>query len=324
MKKYFSLFFFLFAAISAFAQLQITEPLLLINPGRETFINFPSNTLPGKTVTFFLPEEKVPLKGRYPVVYVLGAVPKDAQAAAQFIARAEPKPLVVGINLTPEDLADAARVTRFFTQELIPYVDTNYSTLADASHRALIAVGTEGGVASFSLLYRHLLFSKALLLQVDPALLNAMALPRDLRLMAVGDRESLAGFQAMLEKARFHYGQHFVLREGKEEKPFEETPFPYWFADKKQVSIKKLDWNIFPRKFALSSPGAKVDIVARLKNGEKYNFYPASLLISPPVLEWNAEKGSLSSISGAEPGRVKLTVKTPLKDFSAKITLKKQ
>lgn len=324
MKKYVVILCSCLMAVSAFAQFQTAEPLLLINPGRETFINFPSNTLPGKTVTFFLPEEKVPLKGRYPVVYVLGAIPKDAQAAAQFIGRAEPKPLVVGINLTPEDLADAARVTRFFTQELIPYVDTNYSTLADASHRALIAAGTEGGVASFSLLYRHLLFSKALLLQADPALLNAMALPRDLRLIAVGERDSLAAFQALLEKARFRYGEHFVLREGEEEKPFEENPFAYWFADKKKVSIKKLDWNISPRKFALSSSGAKVDIEARLKNGEKYNFYPPSLLISPPVLEWNAQTGKLSAISGAEPGRVKLTVKTPLKDFSAKITLKKQ
>ena len=168
------------------------------------------------------------------------------------------------------------------------------------------------------------MFSKALLLQVDPALLNAMALPRDLRLIAVGERDSLAAFQALLEKARFRYGEHFVLREGEEEKPFEENPFAYWFADKKKVSIKKLDWNISPRKFALSSSGAKVDIEARLKNGEKYNFYPPSLLISPPVLEWNAQTGKLSAISGAEPGRVKLTVKTPLKDFSAKITLKKQ
>ena len=52
------------------------------------------------------------------------------------------KALVVGINLTPEEMADAARVVRFFKRELIPYVDTNYPTLADASHRAVAAQGT--------------------------------------------------------------------------------------------------------------------------------------------------------------------------------------
>lgn len=113
MKKYFLLLAALLSAHCVFAQVQVTEPLILINPWRETFLNFPSNTLPGKTVTFFLPEEKQPLQGRYPVVYVLGAIPKDAPAVFHFIQRANPKPLVVGINLTQEDLADAGRVTRF-------------------------------------------------------------------------------------------------------------------------------------------------------------------------------------------------------------------
>ena len=323
MKKYFLLLAALLSAHCVFAQVQVTEPLILINPWRETFLNCPSNTLPGKTVTFFLPEEKQPLQGRYPVVYVLGAIPKDAPAVFNFIQRANPKPLVVGINLTQEDLADAGRVTRFFTQELIPYVDTNYSTFADASHRALIAQGTEGGLTAFSLLYRWLLFSKALLLQADPSLLNAAALPRDLRLIAIGDRETLAGFQSRLEKAHFRYGENFVLQEGKQDKPLEQSPLAYWFADKSKVQIKKLIWDISPKKLTLQDT-AQVQITARLKNGENYGFYPADLLISPPFLEWNAEKGTLSVISGAEPGRVKLTAKTPKKDFSAKITLKKQ
>lgn len=323
MKKYLLLLLALLAAHSVFAQVEVTEPLMLINPWRETFLNFPSNTLPGKTVTFFLPEEKVPLQGRYPVVYVLGAEPKDAQAAFNFIQRSKTKALVVGINVTPEDLADAGRITRFFTQELIPYVDTNYSTLAAPAHRALMASGTEGGLAAYSLLYRRLLFSKVMLLQADPSLLNADVLPRDLRLIAAGDRETLADFQARLEKAHFRYGEQFVLLEGTPEKPFEQNPFNYWFADKSKVQIKKLIWDISPKKLTLQG-SAKLNITARLKNGETYGFYPPSLLISPPFLEWNAVQGSLTVIPGAEPGRVKLTAKTPKKDFSAKITLKKQ
>ena len=323
MKKYLMLLWVCFLAVGGFSQQSSTDPLLLINPGRETFINFPSQTLPGKTVTFFLPEEKVPLMGRYPVVYVLGASPKDAPAAARFIEKSQPKALVVGVNLTEEDLADAGRLTRFFTQELIPYVDTNYPTFADDDHRALIAQGTPGGVAAFSLLYRRLLFSKVLLLQADPALLNAAVLPRNLRLIALGERETLADFQAKLELAHFKYGEHFVLKESNQTLPFEENPFSYWFAPAEKVQIKKLIWDISPKKLPLQG-AVQVAISARLQNGEQYGFYPPSILISPPVLDWDAAQGRLAAISGAEPGRVKLTVKTSQKDFSTKITLKKQ
>ena len=111
---------FLLAVLTApvWCAAQETEPLILLNPGRETFINFPSQTLPGKTVTFFLPQQATPLTGRYPVVYVLGAIPKNAPLAQAFMDVTPHKALVVGINLTPEEMADAARVVRFFKREL--------------------------------------------------------------------------------------------------------------------------------------------------------------------------------------------------------------
>ena len=59
----------------------------MIKPFRETFLNFPSDTL-GKdalVVTVFLPEEKVPLRKDYPVLYVLGLGPKQAEEINTFI-----------------------------------------------------------------------------------------------------------------------------------------------------------------------------------------------------------------------------------------------
>ena len=79
MKKLLFLLFLLFPTLAVCG-----EPLLLINPGRETFLNFPSASVGNdKTVTVFLPEPAVPLRGRYPVIYLLGAGPDDAQAAQE-------------------------------------------------------------------------------------------------------------------------------------------------------------------------------------------------------------------------------------------------
>ncbi len=305
-------------------QAQEREPLLLINPGRETIDNITSDALPGKTVTFFLPEESVPLKGRYPVVYVLGASPKDASRAAEFMELAPQKALLVGVDIAPEDLADAARLVHFFTRELVPYVDTNYSTLADARHRAVAARGTEGGLAAYALMYQRLLFSKALLADMDPSLLNAAALPRDLRLLALGDREALASLQSKLEASHFSYGRNFVLREGEAAPLLAEIPMDYWFSPEEKTSVKKLQAAVFPAKLPVTGGKARLSVTARLYNGRVYDFYPAVLRMSPPFLDWTAVSGTLSVISGAEPGKVKIRGGAEENGLSAKITLKKQ
>ena len=308
----------------AWGAAQETEPLILLNPGRETFINFPSQTLPGKTVTFFLPEPAVPLTGHYPVVYVLGAIPKNAPLAQAFMDVTPHKALVVGVNLTPEEMADAARVVRFFKRELIPYVDTNYPTLANAAHRAVAAQGTEGGLLAYALLYQPELFTQALLADPDPALLNASHLPQNVRLAAWGDRPVLAALQARLENAGLAYGTNFVLREGEPANLFEELPMAYWLAPAEKVSVRRVRAAVSPARISLTGGVAQLQVTAQLANGRVYDFYPSALRMSPPYLDYDALAGTLSVISGAEPATVKISAQTGKTAYRTKIKLKKQ
>lgn len=317
---------FLLAVLTApvWCAAQETEPLILLNPGRETFINFPSQTLPGKTVTFFLPQQATPLTGRYPVVYVLGAIPKNAPLAQAFMDVTPHKALVVGINLTPEEMADAARVVHFFKRELIPYVDTNYPTLADASHRAVAAQGTEGGLLAYALLYQPELFTQALLAEPDPALLNASYLPKNIRLAAWGDRPVLSALQARLENVGLTYGTNFVLREGEPANLFEELPMAYWLAPAEKVALRRVRAAVTPARLVLSGGVAHLQATAQLANGRVYDFYPSVLRMSPPYLDYNAPAGTLSVISGAEPATVKISGGAGKTAYRTKIRLKKQ
>ena len=77
---------------------QAEESRLIINPGRETFVHFPSTVLGNAyTVTFFLPERAVPLHSSYPVLVMLGLTPKHAELVKNF--QQQNKVLVVGVNL---------------------------------------------------------------------------------------------------------------------------------------------------------------------------------------------------------------------------------
>ena len=132
---------------------------MLINPGRETFLNFPSAIMGNdKTVTVFLPEPAIPLHKRYPVVYLLGAIPKEAPLVQQCLDRSNQKAILVGINFTEQDLADTDKIAAFISRELVPYIDVNYMTKDEPAWRGVAAL-QHGVVERYEL--RLLAFSPA-------------------------------------------------------------------------------------------------------------------------------------------------------------------
>ena len=66
-----------------------------------------------------------------------------------------------------------------------------------------------------------------------------------------------------------------------------------------------------------------VRILAHLKNGLTYDYVPSALRISPVYLYWDAPRGSLSILAGAEAGTVKIRPVVDKPSFSFKIKLKK-
>ena len=301
------------------------EPLMLINPGRETFVNFPSAlTDNSKTVTVMLPEPAVPLRGRYPVVYVLGIGPKDAQQAQAYMDAQQQKAIVVGIDFTEQELLDTQKVSAFVSRELVPYIDVNYPTLDDPSWRGVAASGTAGAKALAALLAKKNLFTRAVLLNGGTEPVSLAGADPSLRMLLAGDRSQAAVWQQTLEEMNLTYGKDFVTALGTPAGILEALDLDYLFARPDQLTVKKLTGEVSEKEISLAQDTpVSLSVQARLENGRLYDYVPLSLRMSPPYVSWDAAAGQLSPISGAVPGKVKISVFVDKKKFQTKIKLKK-
>ena len=297
---------------------------MLINPGRETFINFPSSILPDKTVTVFLPEPAVPLRGKYPVVYLIGAIPKDAAAVQEFFARTDKKAILVGVNTTEEDLKNPAAVMAFFSRELIPYIDTNYPTFAEPAFRAVAARGEQGIRLLAALLTKKELFTRAFLLHSGTMPISFAGADENLRLLAAGTHEELAVLWQTLQESGRAYGTQVALRISEKIGLTEELDLDYLFAPQADVRPVKLEGSLQEKTLSIAAEQpVSFSVSVILENGMKFDYIPLSLRISPPYLDWNPLKGVLRPIPGAAAGKVKIGVIVDKLNFTAKIRLKK-
>ena len=300
------------------------EPLMLLNPGRETFLNFPSAVFPDKTITIFLPEPAVPLHGKYPVVYVIGAIPKDAPAVQDLLARAAKKAIIVGVNLTEADLKKQGDVSTFFSRELVPYIDTNYPTLQEPVFRAIAASGPTGTRALAALLARKQLFARAFVLNSGTAPISFAGADGKLRVLAVGAREELAVLWQTLQDMGRKYGTQAVLQIAPETTWAESLNLDYLFADDADLQIVKLEGNTSSKNaFIARNSSVSFSVKALLANKMEFDYIPLNLRISPPYLSWDAALGVLKPIPGATAGKVKIGVTVDNLGYTAKIRLKK-
>ena len=301
------------------------EPLMLINPGRETFLNFPSATVGNeKTVTVFLPEPAVPLRGKYPVVYLLGPGPKDAAAARQRLEAAARKAILVAVDFEEQELADTDKIAAFFSRELVPYIDVNYPTVDEPSARAVAASGAAGARAAAALLAKKNVFARALILNGGTEPVSLAGADPDLRVLLAGERAQMAVWQQTLQEMGKIYGPGFVTVPGAGENLLAALDLDYLLAPAAELAVKKLKAQVLPAKISLEAgEGAVLSVRGRLENGREYEYIPLSPRLSPPYLKWDAATGRLEPISGAAPGKIKISGAVDKKKFSTKIRLKK-
>ena len=301
-----------------------SEPLMLLNPGRETFLNFPSAVLPDKTVTVFLPEPAVPLRKKYPVVYLIGAGPKEASSVQALLARSEKKAIFVGINITKEELQEPGKITTFFSRELVPYIDTNYPTLAEPSYRGIAVKGAQSMRVLAALLAKKQLFARAFVLNSGKEPVSFAGADVKLRLLAAGNREELAVLWQTLQETGRMYGTQVALHITPETSLPDLIDLDYLFAEQADLQLVKLEGQT-DTKTVFLTPNAKITFVtwAVLANGMRFDYIPLSLRISPPYLAWDPFSGVLQPIAGAAAGKVKIGVVVDNLDFTAKIRLKK-
>lgn len=300
------------------------ESRMFLHPGREVFVNFPSEVLGlGHHLTVYLPEKQVPLSRKYPVLYVLGADTKSAAQADLLNSTQNQKVIVVGITFDEKDYEDADKIARFFSRELIPYIDTNYLTFNRPSGRMIAGRGSYATKALIKLASMPELFDGVVMTHPSDDW-SASGLRDDQRILVRGGRASVAYAQKVLEGRGLEYGTNFALRfVGENEPLFSTIAVDYLLASPAELGIKKVVAKLSDKTLPL---GGKtfLTVTALLDNGMRFDVIPVSLRMSPPFLRWQATQTALQVISGAETGRVKISGRVGKKPFSVKIKLKKQ
>ena len=316
-------FFFLLLALLPVG-VWSAAPLMLVNPGRETFLNFPSAILPDKTVTVFLPEAAVPLKQKYPVVYMLGVWPKDAPVVQEVLDKSTQKAILVGLNVDEADLADSSKLVNFFSQELIPYIDTNYPTITEPSARAIAARGVAGTKVLAALLARKNLFGRAFVADSGLQPISFAGADKNLRVLASGPRAEVAVLWQTLSELGFSYGTRAAVLVRENANFLKELNLDYLFASAQDVEIDKIEGGVSPRMLFISpDQTAQLDVRVILNNGMSFDYIPLDLRLAPPYLSWDGVSGQLRPLPGATAGKVKITVFVDNLKFNTKIKLKK-
>lgn len=297
---------------------------MIIKPGRETFAHFPSAVLGNKhTLTVFLPEAFVPLKGRYPLIVLMGAGPKQADEAAAFMERN--KAIVAAVDFQEADYAERENIVRFASRELLPYLETNYPVLPGAENRVIAARGTGGAVTAAALLHAPGLFGGAVFISPGNAWEKTTLPQTPFRAFVTGSQAELALAQQTLEKAGLAYGPGFAMEYSSAAAPwFGALRTDYLFAPAADLAVTRLKADVSGSELKLESDDTvSLRVLARLKNGLTADYVPAALRISPMFLDWNAARGTLRALAGAAAGTVKIRPVVDKPSFSVKIKLKK-
>lgn len=297
---------------------------MIIKRGRETFVHFPSAELGNRhTLTVFLPEPFVPLKGRYPLVVLLGAGPRHAQEAAAYMEKN--KAVVAAVDFDEADYALREKIIRFISRELLPYLQTNYPVLAGEENCVIAAQGEQAARTALELLSKRGLFKGAALASAGNAWENVSLPAKPLRIFVTGTQAELAQAQQALEKAGLAYGTGFAMEYTSAAMPlFGALRTDYLFAPEEDLALVRLQAAVSAKELAReSSDTVSLRILARLKNGITADYIPPVLRISPLYLKWNPQAGTLRALAGADAGAVKISSVVDKPSFSVKIRLKK-
>ena len=313
----------LFFVVPCFAQTE--ESRLFIAPGRESFLHFPSQTFGDKyNLRVYLPENAQAKSTRHAVVYLLGWE-EDSREAIQTYLKSNDV-LVVWVNFTKSDLEqDSANIVHFFTQELLPYIDTNYFTFDTPEKRILVTHGEGAAKTAVALLQKPDLFYFLAAKNAGEAFAQLREWPAQMRVSVTGKPKELSSAQQSLEQAGAQLGTQFVLYydNGRDE-VLGHADLGYFTAEKDALRPVKIHSFLTEKQLPLQT-GAAVHLFAAvtLKNKMVSVFIPQTLRMSPPFLDWDAAGGKLSVRAGAERGKVKISGQVDNLVFKTAVKLKK-
>ena len=323
MRHFYTTLLLLLCLVPCFAQEE--ESRLFVAPGRETFIHFPSQTLGDKyTLRVYLPQGGEVKNTRYPVIYVLGAQKDERDALAAYLKTH--RALIVRMDIPEEDLRrDAEQITRFMAYELPVYIDTNYYTLSGADQRILAAYGNAAGAVAAAVWQKPQAVRHLALFNASGALNAVEKIPPYGRVSVTGKQGELDTAQRKLEALGAQFGTDFVLHYTPREMPAAgAVDLAYFQAARAELEPQK--FTASPAEKALPvRAGAEVPFAvwAVLKNGMQSAYVPQHLRLSPPVLEWDATRGMLRILSGADAGKIKISGAYGKRNFKAVLKLKK-
>lgn len=300
------------------------ESRLFVAPGRETFFAFPSALLGDKyTLTVFLPTQVAPISKHYPVVYFIGLDRSDREGFQRFAQ--ENGVFLAGLFIPEEEMENVLTVLPdFMDSEWVPYMDTNYATVASPEGRILATRGEVSARVAMQI------FSKgnfgALSLLNPGSDLPDMILHENERVFVCGTQEELAAISRVLEKGGAQYGAQYALDYSSfEEGWLDALNVKYLLAKKQDLKVKKIDIKTGVKTLSVSAgKSVSLKVSTRLENGMKTIFIPQEVRTSPPFLDWQDGLGVLRVRAGAEPGVVKIKISVDNVENSTQIMLKKQ
>jgi len=245
----------------------------------------------------------------------------------------------------------AAEYANFLCLELIPYVDNNYRTVANAGGRAVMG-SSHGGLLSlylaltknqsfsmFGVMSPSVWFAKdALFKEIEKTVF-----PKDIKIwLDCGVYETrnikdswaetfpsdVAELYYALRAKKLVYGKNllFMLDENgvHHEKSWAarmEYPLLQFFGTRPRGAIVKAEGRVLPSALTLHPP-QKTLFWGRVKfaDGTIADYLPDTAKSSPPYLSWDG-RGWFSLRSGAEAGQVRLSAEAEGKKFTSAVTL---
>ncbi len=293
------------------------EMRIFVKEGEEVITNFPSaNLLAAPKIHVVFPTENT--QNRYPSVYIISDEELDKEKIKEMYPNFYGKYYFITVKLEEGE----NNFSKFLTLDLLPYMEINYSVLADAEDRTLIAKN------SFALAYL------ANLKEISAYLKNAALgfeysspLPKietekDLNLWVDGPVDNIAALHINLAAQGLVYLENFAynITSGKLAQGSANIDFLFNKEGRKiakitpyqQFNTLDLDKD-FTSEFWLN---------LKSKSGYNLAYIPQNLRIAPPFLDWNKEQALLSIIPGASAGKINVDGKTEFgKKFKAKFNI---
>lgn len=292
MKKHLFLCVFCFVFLTGFTGSEPMNERIIIDGDRRTYYNFPSTHLDyRRNVRFILPEGYFSSGKNYPVLYLLDGINTENSLPVDGFIR-------VVVEPKEEDQKQPFAFAKFIVEDLVLYTDLNFRTDASPQARRLQA---QGGAATAALAaWNENIFGHLFLYDIDgvhpisPVNKNHKAV----FVYFEGNKSDAYLLDNYFTEQGLEYGKNLFYN-------FDGNKF---ICPSFSCAVKPAKFKLTLDRRALPPGGESAQITGIYG---KFNFIvkEEALRLSPPVLNFNEARQTLSPIAGSSPGKVKITAR---------------